>query len=425
MRGVPAPLPARGRRARRRRGAARAAPARRRPRRSATAAPSSAWTALEGDLLAAFRRRGERAKRRAAAVGGHARGAAAGRHRRRPAAADRRRAALAPAPLRRRGGLLASRVRLPARARAAAGRARPAVLLHRPERSRATPRRRWRRFAPVPGWSPSRSTGRPSSSSGPSAAIPSDPAYAEFHRASLEGTPPVGDRRGALRPGGGARAGRAPRSRSSPTRSPSALAAFRERRGKPGLVTFAIDTELLGHWWSEGPAWLEAVLRLVAGARHPPGDPAPGARAPRSRRSDRCASRPGARARTSAPGTRPRSPTSPGPRGGSSCACCARLGRGRARARRPPSGPRASCSRVQASDWAFLDRRRQAGDYPYQRSTAHARALLEAIHCRRAAGPPHAKPRPRPQPRPAARALSRPLGGPCRPSPRLRRVPAS
>ena len=37
---------------------------------------------------------------------------------------------------------------------------------------------------------------------------------------------------------------------------------------------------------------------------------------------------------------------------------------------------------LQASDWAFLDRRGQAGDYPYQRSTAHARALLEAIHSR-------------------------------------------
>ena len=34
---------------------------------------------------------------------------------------------------------------------------------------------------------------------------------------------------------------------------------------------------------------------------------------------------------------------------------------------------------VQASDWAFLDRRRQAGDYPWQRSTDHAWGLLEAI----------------------------------------------
>lgn len=39
------------------------------------------------------------------------------------------------------------------------------------------------------------------------------------------------------------------------------LAALRERHGRPALVVAAFDTELFGHWWSEGPAWLEAVLR--------------------------------------------------------------------------------------------------------------------------------------------------------------------
>jgi len=34
---------------------------------------------------------------------------------------------------------------------------------------------------------------------------------------------------------------------------------------------------------------------------------------------------------------------------------------------------------VQASDWAFLDKRGQAGDYPFRRVTDHAEALLEAI----------------------------------------------
>jgi 1,4-alpha-glucan branching enzyme len=29
---------------------------------------------------------------------------------------------------------------------------------------------------------------------------------------------------------------------------------------KPGLVVAAYDTELFGHWWHEGPAWLDAVL---------------------------------------------------------------------------------------------------------------------------------------------------------------------
>ena len=42
-----------------------------------------------------------------------------------------------------------------------------------------------------------------------------------------------------------------------------------ERDGRPGLVTVAYDTELFGHWWYEGPAFLEAVLRQLpeAGVR--------------------------------------------------------------------------------------------------------------------------------------------------------------
>jgi 1,4-alpha-glucan branching enzyme len=40
-------------------------------------------------------------------------------------------------------------------------------------------------------------------------------------------------------------------------------------RGRPGLVVVAYDTELFGHWWHEGPEWLELVLRLLpeAGVR--------------------------------------------------------------------------------------------------------------------------------------------------------------
>ncbi|MGH3438813.1 MAG: 1,4-alpha-glucan branching protein domain-containing protein [Sciscionella sp.] len=39
------------------------------------------------------------------------------------------------------------------------------------------------------------------------------------------------------------------------------LKSLREQHGKPGMVVAAYDTELYGHWWHEGPAWLEAVLR--------------------------------------------------------------------------------------------------------------------------------------------------------------------
>ncbi|GAA4430975.1 glycoside hydrolase family 57 protein [Actinokineospora soli] len=41
------------------------------------------------------------------------------------------------------------------------------------------------------------------------------------------------------------------------------LVDLRTRHGRPALVVSAYDTELYGHWWHEGPAWLEAVLRAL------------------------------------------------------------------------------------------------------------------------------------------------------------------
>jgi 1,4-alpha-glucan branching enzyme len=40
-------------------------------------------------------------------------------------------------------------------------------------------------------------------------------------------------------------------------------------RGRPGVVVVAYDTELFGHWWHEGPQFLETVLRMLpeAGVR--------------------------------------------------------------------------------------------------------------------------------------------------------------
>ncbi|HEY8368757.1 MAG TPA: 1,4-alpha-glucan branching protein domain-containing protein [Thermodesulfobacteriota bacterium] len=43
----------------------------------------------------------------------------------------------------------------------------------------------------------------------------------------------------------------------------STLAGHREATGRPGILTAPFDAELFGHWWFEGPAWLEAVLRRV------------------------------------------------------------------------------------------------------------------------------------------------------------------
>lgn len=44
------------------------------------------------------------------------------------------------------------------------------------------------------------------------------------------------------------------------------LCDLRARDGRPGLVVAAYDTELYGHWWHEGPVWLERVLRALPAA---------------------------------------------------------------------------------------------------------------------------------------------------------------
>jgi 1,4-alpha-glucan branching enzyme len=47
------------------------------------------------------------------------------------------------------------------------------------------------------------------------------------------------------------------------------LRRLRAQRGRESLVVAAYDTELFGHWWHEGPAWLEGILRALpeAGVR--------------------------------------------------------------------------------------------------------------------------------------------------------------
>jgi 1,4-alpha-glucan branching enzyme len=45
------------------------------------------------------------------------------------------------------------------------------------------------------------------------------------------------------------------------------LSDYEERTGQEGIVVACYDTELFGHWWFEGPAWLERVFTLLDG--HP------------------------------------------------------------------------------------------------------------------------------------------------------------
>jgi 1,4-alpha-glucan branching enzyme len=42
------------------------------------------------------------------------------------------------------------------------------------------------------------------------------------------------------------------------------LMRYASESGEPGLICANFDTELFGHWWFEGVAWLEAVIRKLA-----------------------------------------------------------------------------------------------------------------------------------------------------------------
>ena len=88
---------------------------------------------------------------------------------------------------------------------------------------------------------------------------PSDSTYAEFHRLSMEGTR-LWAVSGAPYDPEAAAAKANQQADDFLARVAARLEGFRSERGRNGLVTFAIDTELLGHWWSEGPRWFSSVL---------------------------------------------------------------------------------------------------------------------------------------------------------------------
>ena len=159
-------------------------------------------------------------------------------------------------------------------------------------------------------------------------------------------------------------------------------AAARVRDG--GLATVAVDTELLGLHWHEGPQWLAAVLEEAerAGLRVAPLDDAARRRPTRRRR---CRSRRGARRATSPPGA---APARPGSRGASATPSCARS----RPARSVPERALRELLALQSSDWAFLATHRTAGDYPLERAAGHAAAFAAALarraSRRRCAGSP-------------------------------------
>jgi 1,4-alpha-glucan branching enzyme len=152
------------------------------------------------------------------------------------------------------------------------------------------------------------------------------------------------------------------------------VARTRDRLAGGGLAVCALDTELLGHWWHEGPAWLAAVvdeaerqgLELLplddALADIEPAPPLPG------------------RDRVTTWGS-PRDLSTWSAPQVADLAAQARAAELRVVAAGDEAGLRAvrELLALQASDWAFLASRGTAGDYPRERAAGHLAALGAAL----------------------------------------------
>jgi 1,4-alpha-glucan branching enzyme len=205
---------------------------------------------------------------------------------------------------------------------------------------------------------------------------PSDPAHAQFEGKSLRGIRLWKVGGGAYDPAAAAAA-----ARRQAGEFLAAIAArlrdFAAARRRRGLLVFAIDTELLGHWWSEGPIWLAAVLEgaAEAGVRLLKAPAAIAAHEPAERPLH--ASSWGEDKDFRTWDSPPVADLAWGAR-----RLELRLLRALSDGLRGAAAERAAREllALQASDWAFLDKRGQAGDYAYQRATDHARQMLEAIN---------------------------------------------
>ncbi len=84
-------------------------------------------------------------------------------------------------------------------------------------------------------------------------------AYRDYHRRTVHDLRPWSLAGGAYDPEAAA-AQAAEHARDFVRRCVQRLDAHAGSRGRPGLLCCALDTELLGHWWYEGQAWLRGVV---------------------------------------------------------------------------------------------------------------------------------------------------------------------
>jgi 1,4-alpha-glucan branching enzyme len=88
---------------------------------------------------------------------------------------------------------------------------------------------------------------------------PAGPRYRNYHGRTIHDLKPWENAGGAYDEAAARRAA-ARDARDFLRRAASRLGRYRAERGRPGLLCCPLDTELLGHWWYEGQAWLATVL---------------------------------------------------------------------------------------------------------------------------------------------------------------------
>jgi 1,4-alpha-glucan branching enzyme len=156
------------------------------------------------------------------------------------------------------------------------------------------------------------------------------------------------------------------------------LEVYEAERGRDGLVVFAADTELFGHWWYEGPWWLNEVLRLAPeygielvtlGQAVADGEPV-----------DRALERASwGRDKTLVTWDSPKVAQFAWRSRSSELQLEAALLAGAPPESEPVQRAEHELLSMQASDWAFMADREQAGDYPSERFAGHLAGFERAI----------------------------------------------
>jgi 1,4-alpha-glucan branching enzyme len=205
---------------------------------------------------------------------------------------------------------------------------------------------------------------------------PADPLYRDYHAQSMQGLRPYAIGGGPYRPDA-ARERAREHARDFVARVADRLDRYRATRHEPGLLVFALDTELLGHWWYEGPLFLRCLVEeaRAAGLALATLPEALERHEPRTRQLDDSSWGLGKDLRTW---------DSPAIADLVWTARRAELGLTHSLSRpvaEQPAAERAAREllALQASDWAFLTTRGLAGPYPRQRVRDHAAGFERAL----------------------------------------------